>query len=46
MIINFIGNSIKFQQKGEIYIIKKNYKGYLWFEVQDSGAGVKKEKYF
>ena len=32
-------------KKGNINVIVKMYFEYIWLEVQDSGSGIKKEKY-
>ncbi|MCG9970850.1 hybrid sensor histidine kinase/response regulator [Christiangramia crocea] len=49
ILINLIGNSIKFTENGDIWIsVKKNRqqdkKVYLQFEIRDNGEGIGKEK--
>ncbi|GAA4963409.1 ATP-binding protein [Algibacter aquimarinus] len=50
VIINLLGNSIKFTESGRIKIRVKtlklsNEKAYLRFEVEDNGVGIPKEKF-
>ncbi|OAB76237.1 hybrid sensor histidine kinase/response regulator [Cochleicola gelatinilyticus] len=49
ILINLVGNSVKFTQNGDIYIrVKKveqtNNKVMLHFEIQDNGVGISKKK--
>lgn len=49
ILINLIGNSIKFTENGDIWIsVKKtrqeNKNVYLFFEIKDNGEGISKEK--
>ena len=49
ILINLIGNSIKFTEDGDIWInVKKNHKVgqqyFLHFEIKDNGEGITKEK--
>ena len=41
LIINFVGNAIKFQDHGVIKVIMSIFQGFLRLEVLDHGSGIK-----
>lgn len=43
VLINIIGNAIKFTHKGEIYLKVSVKDGYIIFEISDTGIGISKE---
>ena len=43
ILINLIGNSVKFTEKGEIKLELKEQKDYYLFSVSDTGIGISKE---
>ena len=44
-IINFMGNAVKFTQKGSItFIVTKEFNGNIRFAVRDTGRGIPKDK--
>lgn len=44
-IINFMGNAVKFTQKGSItFITHKEFNGNIYFAVKDTGRGIPKDK--
>ena len=47
MLINFISNSIKFTNNGNISIILEDFDEFnVSIEIIDNGSGIEKEKYF
>ena len=44
--INLIGNAIKFQESGIIYIRLSSHDNNLLIEILDSGSGIPEKKYF
>jgi PAS domain S-box-containing protein len=43
ILINLIGNAVKFTEKGEIILRISQKDNFLWFEISDTGIGIKKE---
>ena len=42
--VNIIGNAIKFQEKGDIYVQFSTHEDYLQADIIDMGQGIENEK--